>query len=458
LALEVRRLTRQRFTYEYYNATITHNGEPPVSYEGQYSPDLMSQYALGYLDDAVSRSEPFFIAVAPIAPHSNMRLQAPRQFDLPEYAKRHAGLFSDYKIPRTENFNPDVPSGVSWVHALPKLNQTLIDYHDEFQRSRLRALQSVDEMIDGLVNSLRDKDLLDNTYIIYTTDNGFHISQHRLPPGKECPFEEDIHIPLMIRGPGVPTGETANVVSSHTDLTPTILKLAGGERPDLDGYPIPLNAEALSAPKSGEHVNVEFWGEATLEGKYGSPLDDPETTSNNTYKALRLIGEDYNILYTVWCSGEREFYDVTRDPSQMHNYHDPHHTPSQIHYDLLGRSFKHVMNRLDALLMVTKSCKGWECHEPWRVLHPDGSVATLGDALHKSFDAFYEGQPRVSFSSCVKGHVIGEEGPQDVTPWERSVHESYESGRVGDDAQGPLLPGTARKPSFERNGRWSDWT
>jgi N-acetylglucosamine-6-sulfatase len=429
-----------------------------VSFEGQYSPDLMTQYALGYLDDAASRNEPFFIAVAPIAPHSNMRLQEPRQFDLPEYAERHAGLFSDYKIPRTENFNPDIPSGVSWVRELPKLNQTLIDYHDEFQRARLRALQSVDEMIDGLVDSLRDKDLLDNTYIIYTTDNGFHISQHRLPPGKECPFEEDIHIPLMIRGPGVPIGETANVVSSHTDLTPTILKLAGGKRPDLDGYPIPLDADALSAPKSGEHVNVEFWGEATLEGKYGSPFDDLETTSNNTYKALRLIGEDYNILYTVWCSGEREFYDVTRDPSQMHNYHDPHHTPSQIHYDLLGRSFKHVMNRLDALLMVTKSCKGWECHEPWRVLHPDGSVVTLGDALHKSFDAFYEGQPRVSFSSCVKGHVISEEGPQDVTPWQRGVHESYEGGRVGDGAQGPLLPGTARKPSFERNGRWSDWT
>lgn len=418
----------------------------------------MSKYALGYLEDAASRSEPFFVAVAPIAPHSNMRLREPRQFDLPEYAERHAGLFSDYKIPRTENFNPDVPSGVSWVRELPKLNQTLIDYHDEFQRSRLRALQSVDEMIDGLVNSLRDKNLLDNTYIIYTTDNGFHISQHRLPPGKECPFEEDIHIPLIIRGPGVPAGKTAKVVSSHTDLTPTILKLAGSDRPDLDGFPIPLDVKALAAPQSGEHVNVEFWGEATLEGKYGSPFDDPKITSNNTYKALRLIGEDYNILYTVWCSGEREFYDVHRDPSQMHNYHDPNHTPSQIHYDLLGRSFKHVMNRLDALLMVTKSCKGWECHEPWRVLHPDGSVATLAEALHKNYDAFYENQPRVSFLSCVKGHVVSEEGPQDVTPWQSATHGSYEGSRMGDGAQGPLLPGTARKASFERNGRWSDWT
>lgn len=116
------------------------------------------------------------------------------------------------------------------------------------------------------------------------------------------------------------------------------------------------------------------------------------------------------------------------------------------------------MNRLDALLMVTKSCKGWECHDPWRVLHPDGSVTTLADALHKNFDAFYERQPRVSFSSCVKGHIVSEEGPQDVIPWRRDVRKSYEGSRMGEGAQGPLLPGTARKASFERNGRWSDWT
>lgn len=456
--MKVYRLTRSRYTYEYYNASITHNNESPVSFEGKYSPDVMSEIALGYVDDAASHDDPFFITVAPIAPHSNMRVLEPRENGLPRYAERHAGLFSDYKIPRTESFNPEIPSGVSWVRELPKLNQTLIDYHDEFQRSRLRALQSVDEMVDKLVTSLEDKGLLDNTYVIYTTDNGYHISQHRLPPGKECPFEEDIHIPLIIRGPGVPVGSTAGVVSSHTDLTPTILKLAGSDRSDFDGTPIPLDVESLAAPSSGEHVNVEFWGQAYLEGKYGSPFADASTTSNNTYKALRLVGKNYNLLYTVWCSGEREFYDMSRDPSQMHNYFDPSHTPSQIHYDLLGRSFKHVINRLDALLMVTKSCKGSSCHEPWRVLHPDGPVATLAGALHKTLDAFYESQPRVSFSSCVKGHIISEEGPQDVTPWTSGEFDKHDYARVGHGAQGPLLPGTKRKPSFERTGRWSEWT
>lgn len=437
---------------------MTHNGEPPVSFEGKYSPDVMAEQALGFIDHAASQREPFFIAVAPIAPHSNMRLREPRRFARPEYAERHAHLFKDYKIPRNENFNPDDPSGVSWVRELPKLNETVLEYHDEFQRSRLRALQSVDEMIEGLVESLRAKDLLDNTYIIFTTDNGYHISQHRLPPGKECPFEEDINIPLIIRGPGVPAGHTAELVSSHTDLAPTVLKLAGGERPNFDGVAIRVDQKGLSKPGASEHVNVEFWGGAGLEGKYGSPFDEPSATSNNTYKALRLVGKDYNLLYTVWCTGEREFYDVVRDPSQMHNYLDPVHSLSQIHYNLLRRPFKHVISRLDALLMVTKSCKGRECHQPWSVLHPDGSVATLADALDNTFDAFYEGQPRVGFSSCVKGHVVSEEGPQDVNVWDDGRLDLFGYAGVAAGAQGPLLPGTARKAIFVRSGRWSGWT
>lgn len=253
------------YTYEYYRAHMTRNGQPPVSYEGQYSPDVVAEKAYGFLDEATLHDEPWFLAVAPVAPHSDVRFVEPVKFSAPKYAPRHAHLFKDYKIARTANFNPDEPSGVSWVKDLPQLNDTIIEYHDEFQRSRLRALQSVDEMIEALVKRLDAKGLLDNTYIFYTTDNGYHIGQHRLPPGKECPFETDIHIPLIVRGPGIPAGHRAGVVSSHTDLAPTILKLAGGSRtePPSDGFPIPLDGKSLATPESGEHANVEFWGRGT---------------------------------------------------------------------------------------------------------------------------------------------------------------------------------------------------
>jgi N-acetylglucosamine-6-sulfatase len=128
-----------------------------------------------------------------------------------------------------------------------------------------------------LVTRLADYGILDNTYIIYSTDNGYHISQHRLNPGKECGFEEDINIPLIVRGPGVPVGE-ANVVTAHTDLAPTILKIAGAKWgwDGLDGTPIPLNKDDFDDAKEHrqEHVNVEFWGRGILEGIHKFSLDD----------------------------------------------------------------------------------------------------------------------------------------------------------------------------------------
>jgi N-acetylglucosamine-6-sulfatase len=176
-----------------------------VSYQGLYSPDVIAEKAYGFIDEAALHPEPWFLGIAPIAPHSNAVFRtSPPVGSPPKYAPRHAHLFKDYVIPRTSNFNPDTPSGVSRVRILEKLNETVVEYNDEFQRSRLRALQAVDEMVEGPVKRLEEKGILDNTCIFYTTDNGYHISQWRMPPGKECPYETDIHIPLIIRGPDVP--------------------------------------------------------------------------------------------------------------------------------------------------------------------------------------------------------------------------------------------------------------
>lgn len=212
----------------------------------------------------------------------------------------------------------------SWIKKLPKLNETVIEYNDHFYRQRLRALQAVDELVEGVVTKLETAGVLDNTYVIYSTDNGYHISQHRLSPGKECGFEEDINIPLIIRGPGVPRGKVTNVVSAHHDLAPTFLKIAGAEpRADFDGLPIPLTKKEIkhAESKGHEHVNVEFWGQAIPEGAYGYSHDDGAFqlfARNNTYKGLRLIGEDYNIYYQVWCTNEHELYDLTVSYSPPH--------------------------------------------------------------------------------------------------------------------------------------------
>ncbi|PKS08523.1 hypothetical protein jhhlp_004908 [Lomentospora prolificans] len=417
-------------TYDYWNATFQRNHDKPVSHPGEYSTDLVAKKAFDFLEDAVSAEKPFFLAIAPIAPHSNVNstfitpVHGPDddvpvsddkfRVNFPLPAKRHEHLFPGAKVPRHANFNPDKPSGADWVRRQPKLTDEQVEYNDNHYRGRLQSLQAVDELVEGLFERLEEHGILDNTYIVYTTDNGYHIGHHRLHPGKECGYEEDINIPLIIRGPGVPKGQVSEAVTAHVDLAPTFLQLARAPlRADFDGRPVPLTSKELAeAPATREHVNIEYWGWAVSEGKWGFNGGDDKRIFNNTYKAIRVVGEGYNLYYSVWCTNEHELYDMTNDPGQLVNLLHPDEAEVAATATILGHPLKTLVPRLDALLFVLKSCSGLSCSQPWRSLHPQGNVASLRDALSPRFDAFYAEQARVEWSRCELGHLIDAEGPQ----------------------------------------------
>ncbi|KAK3071106.1 hypothetical protein LTR53_009240 [Teratosphaeriaceae sp. CCFEE 6253] len=422
------------YTYEYLNATYQRNHDLPVSYEGRYTADVLAEKAYGFLDDGIRdvENKPFFLGIGPIAPHSNVRIHEKIDGNYSERsatqsppvpAERHKHLFADVKVPRTLHFNPNE-------------NETNLDFNDHFYRSRLRALQSVDEIIEGVVTRLSDAGLLDNTYIFYTTDNGYHIGQHRLQPGKQCAFEEDINIPLIVRGPGVPVGLTTDLVTTHTDLAPTLMSIAGAElREDFDGSAIPLTASGLHAAAGSrqEHVNVEMWGIIMSEGKYGSVL-----YPNHTYKALRLSDpyEMHNLYLddpsTPFNSNPSpntngiapDIADETFPSTSGATAHHAHHNSTAPNTDATT-SLKHLLARLDSLLMVLKTCKARACTHPWEVLHPLGDVRSLHHALDPRFDDFYEvRQERVRFTKCETGYIAESEGPTDVVAW--TVEEDWQ--------------------------------
>lgn len=396
------------YTYEYWNSTMQRNQEAPRSYEGQYSTDVIAEKSYGFLNDALQSDKPFFLTIAPTAPHSNVKngTQSP-----PRPADRHKNLFPEAKVPRTPSFNPDEPDSVSWISRLPKQSEENVEYNDDWYRNRLRTLQAVDEMIDSLITQLTDAGALENTYIFFSTDNGYSIGQHRRQPGKQCAFEEDINIPLIVRGPGVPKGLVSDAVTSHTDIAPTFLEIAGVEvatqaQYELDGTPITLHTplEATDQEKR-EHVNVEMWGIILSEGKYGYEL-----YQNHTYKALRVIGEGYSFLYTVWCSGEHELYDMVDNPWQIENIYNNGDTDHVLLNKTTEVPLDVLKTRLDALLFVLKSCKQEECRSPWQTLHPVGDVQDLRDALGAQYDDFYASMPRVEYERCERGYMPGSEG------------------------------------------------
>ncbi|RMJ12657.1 hypothetical protein CDV36_007698 [Fusarium kuroshium] len=385
-------------TYSYLNPIYQRNSEPPVQHHGTHTLDLISKYAHDLLEEAISSDKPFFVAIAPVAPHSNIdvnRGSGPPTMTIPIPAERHSHLFEGVQIPRTANFNPDSPSGVSWIRQLSQLNETAVSYLDDYYRARLQALQGVDEIVEQVIHQLEEAGLLDNTYVAYSSDNGFHLGQHRLPPGKECGFDEDIR----------------TAVTTHIDLAPTLLKLAGVRlRSDFDGTPIPV----LPGPgtRRHEHVAVEYWGIALAEGEIGGFDGKGQILMpNNTYKGVRIAHEDYDLYYSAWCSNEHELYDLKADPGELHNLF-PEGDDVTAGVSLLGKSTRQVIDRLDALMLVLKSCKGQSCIEPWKILHPEGDVTSLKDALDVKFDEFYEQQVKVSFDRCEDGYLIDAEGPQ----------------------------------------------
>lgn len=102
------------YTYSYLNSTYQRDFEPPVSYEGRYTTDILKEKALGFLNSAIDHEDPFFLTIAPVAPHSNVLSNdgpivpgADLSFSAPISAERHKHLFENVKIPRTPNFNPD---------------------------------------------------------------------------------------------------------------------------------------------------------------------------------------------------------------------------------------------------------------------------------------------------------------------------------------------------------------
>ncbi|GAA5891490.1 hypothetical protein JCM6882_004489 [Rhodosporidiobolus microsporus] len=403
------------YTYDYWNPAFSKGSSGKgVEYRpGEYSTDLVAEKGLDLLEKAAQSDKPFFVGIAPIAPHSHIDAAShsdrtiPPLFDIPRPHPRHAHLFQDVTLNYSRaSHNPDVPSGASWVRQLERLNDTNVKYIEDFYRGRLQSLQAVDELVEGVVKKLEELGKLDETIIIYTADNGFEANGgHRRQPGKTLGYEEDINVPLVVRGPGVPHTIDTTSVYSLADLGATILHLAGAESDyDHDGALVPLTQDLRDQVKEEGGAKqfhlAEYWVEGVGEGKYGSGINHV----NQTYRTIRVVeGDSIDYAYTVWCTGEREIYNMQTDPDQMDNLALHSHSP----LSFTGR----LHARLDALLLVLKNCVGDVCRDPWATVFPEGGVKGLSDALNEEYDQYFEELPRVRYSHCQIGYFQALEKP-----------------------------------------------
>jgi arylsulfatase A-like enzyme len=320
--------------YNEFNYTLNENGKQ-VAYGSKpedYGTDVYARKAVDFVQRNAKDGKPFFVYLAPYAPHAPYTP-----------APRHENLFLDLKAPRTPNYNEaDVSDKPNFIKNRPALNQRQMTAIDADYRKRLQSLQSIDDAIESLVKALQSVGQLENTYIFFTSDNGYHLGNHRQATGKVAPYEEEMHVTMRVRGPGVP-GKDGDYLTGNIDLAPTWAELASAKPADfVDGRSlVPLmrsnppsvsqwrqafviengleqttqtgtNAIAIFAPNSPEELLEPPDSDDTY-------LSSPEAQGLGlgipAFRGIRT--QDYS--YVEYVTGEKELYDLRNDPYQLQN-------------------------------------------------------------------------------------------------------------------------------------------
>jgi arylsulfatase A-like enzyme len=277
------------------------------------SDTLKAQRTEDFIRASAQDTAPFFAYVA---------LHTPRP---------HADRYPNLGVPRTRDYNEkSVSDKPYWIRTAPRVSSKGKDAADKLYRNRARSLLEVDDVMERLYTPLQETGELDNTYIIFTSDNGFHFAEHRLrPPRKSTAYEPDIRIPLLVRGPGIAADTHRSQMVLNNDLAVTMADLAV-VRPTrkVDGRSF--------APILRGHSPA--WRSAFL-------VENPTGRVVPAFRALRK--SDGKKMTQFYNRGVREVYFLSEDPRELRN---------------IQKSMPKVLKqRLQHRLNALKDCFGSSC-------------------------------------------------------------------------------------------------
>lgn len=316
--------------YNEYDYQLNENGKV-VKYghrPSDYLTDVLNRKGNEFIRSSSAAGKPFYLQLNTFSPHGPFTP-----------APRHADAFPGLTAPRDPAFNEaDVSDKPGWLRDLPAIDAQRQAKLDERYRLRAQSVQAVNDMLAEIRSTLQQTGQADNTYVMFTSDNGYHMGEHRLTEGKQTAFQTDVVVPLTVTGPGVPAGLRSAAQVENIDLRPTFAELAGAAPPpDVDGRsfvpllhdrPIPWRTTSL----------VEHHG----PNKLPQDPDRQRRSQGNppTYYAIRTPGG----TYVEYDNGDREYYDRRTDPDQLTNTY--------------GSLPEAERNSLHAALAELRGCRG----------------------------------------------------------------------------------------------------
>jgi N-acetylglucosamine-6-sulfatase len=315
------------------NGTVVSYGSTPAEYQA----DVYTAKAVDFIQRHAAGGEggltPFFLFVGYAAPHVGTPIEpGDPSMPTPVPAPRHKGRFANEGLPATPAFNEaDMSDKPASMRRRPLLTSTQVSEIREVYRQRLESLLAVDEGVQQILEALQNTGILENTLVIFTSDNGFYHGEHRIPFGKTLPYEPAVKVPLLIRGPGIPAGRRISALVANIDLAPTIVAAAGATAGRvMDGRsldPFLTGGQTTWSTANGvRHVLVE-------DSRLGTAATRFWSMKRGAY------------VYTEYDNGNRELYDLRVDSAQVASRH-------------ADAAYAKVRRQLATRLTAMKTCSG----------------------------------------------------------------------------------------------------
>jgi N-acetylglucosamine-6-sulfatase len=300
-----------------WSECLNENGKERC-YGGKHPDSVLAEKAEEFIRSSKGSPQPIFLWLSLNAPH-----------DPAPYMHQDRNKFSSLPLPKPPSFDEaDVSDKPSWVRQKPRLSPKRERHTRSLYHKRLRSLQAADRAVGRIIDALTDTQRLENTYIFYFTDNGYHMGEHRISAGKATPYVEATRFPFIVRGPRVPHLERQDLVL-NTDIAPTFAELAGAQVPSF------VDGRSFASLLSGEFPP---WRTAGL-------IECRRSKKQHMPGYAGLIMKETS--YVEYSSGEKELYDLKADPYQLQNaYQDADPALKQ---ELAGR------------VDVLRSCEGKTC-------------------------------------------------------------------------------------------------
>eukprot|EP01083_Nonionella_stella_P111184 326010_1 len=368
----------------YPNGTLTIDKNISLT-PSLYQTSMIGNASIEYLSEIInnkSNTKPFFTWIGLHAPHYPA-----------DPAAWYSDLYPNEIAPRTPNFNVHVENHHAFVSTNPEIDDNAMEWIDQLWRDRLRSLLSVDDLVADVVGLLKANNILNNTYVLFSSDHGYHLGQWRVPCSKQQVYETDIRIPTYLSGPSIEGNAISNHMVSNVDFLPSFLDLAGIEY-DANTY------DGMSWVRGGiidaydsnkimgnisnwrDTLLVQYGGGNTIDfshcqtwwpsnnGSFPGYDQRPDgcndegqcwmvnTSQGNNWRAIRIMNVTLNAVYAEFVYDYNnltelndpkfiEYYDIEKDPHQLHNI-----------YSTLQPNIK---TQFHDLLMNYARCNGTAC-------------------------------------------------------------------------------------------------